>query len=286
MMPGQVEAWTQGAIDLVLQSIAASPSLRSWIVLKGAQALRLHLSGGRRSKDVDGYLTREFEQQAGTLEERRERIREELRSMLLQSLALLQRTDLSVSRVEVREFRDERTGEVFPEFVLVVYLRQENRVRPPLPLELSPSEPSSQLPQTFALGSASILVQPLERVCGEKLRAFLSSLPSHRRRMGERPHAARVRDLYDLAQVARLRPTVQSPFWEAVSQEFVLACRSRKVECAGMESFAEGWENTRRAYEREPAYRDIGFDEVHQVLLSLVSVFAAIGVLPITVAPQ
>ncbi len=73
----------------------------------------------------------------------------------------------------------------------------------------------------------------LERITGEKMRAYLTSLPVYRSKIGRRPDTPRFKDLYDLARIRRRFDLADNAFWRTASREFGLACESRFVDCAG-----------------------------------------------------
>lgn len=60
--------------------------------------------------------------------------------------------------------------------------------------------------------------------------------------------APRVKDLHDLARILEARPIENENFWREASAEFILACKSRYVDCLGLETFHEAWVVTRQAY--------------------------------------
>jgi hypothetical protein len=84
-------------------------------------------------------------------------------------------------------------------------------------------------------------VYALHRIAGEKLRAYLTSLPAYRRKMKGGDREFRVKDLHDLARIVRARPPSDAEFWAQAGREFKLACESRLVDCQGLESFMEDW---------------------------------------------
>ena len=89
------------------------------------------------------------------------------------------------------------------------------------------------------LGKESIWAYTLERIAGEKLRAFLSSLPQYREKVKKRGEAVRVKDIYDIERIARVHPLDNGEFWSKAGEEFRLACESRFVDCLGIDSFEQ-----------------------------------------------
>ncbi len=130
-----------------------------------------------------------------------------------------------------------------------------------------PLTPASTAP--FRAGAGFVTAYTLERIAGEKLRAFLTTLPPYRDKMALPPRPIRAKDLQDLARILRARPLDGGPFWPVAAGEFRVACLARRVDCAGWPSFdpfetlaadawardatlppapafAEGWEAARR----------------------------------------
>lgn len=54
-----------------------------------------------------------------------------------------------------------------------------------------------------------VMAYTLQRIAGEKLRAFLSSLPTYRRQVKTPGEVVRVKDIYDLACILRVAPYCQ-----------------------------------------------------------------------------
>jgi hypothetical protein len=112
----------------------------------------------------------------------------------------------------------------------------------------------------------------LQRIAGEKLRAFLSTLPAYRRKICKPGDAVRVKDLYDLCRIERHTSISETGFWMDVGHEFRLACASRFVDCAGLSTFEEALMDTESAYVADKTLdiTDIGFNEAHESLRRIV----------------
>ena len=93
----------------------------------------------------------------------------------------------------------------------------------------------------------------------------------------------RVKDLYDIASIARSKPLSDIPFWTTAGNEFRLACESRGIDCNGRDSFVEGWAETREHYLKEPIIpKDIPFTEVEGTIESIIDFWGNIGIVPFT----
>jgi hypothetical protein len=117
-----------------------------------------------------------------------------------------------------------------------------------------------------------VMAYTLERIAGEKLRAFLTSLPAYSRKVRRSERAVRTKDLYDLAGIVLEKPLSDTDFWDAVGEEFRRACASRLVDCAGLASFEEGLEITRASYETDASIRNtaVSFEDVWNAIRAIV----------------
>jgi hypothetical protein len=123
----------------------------------------------------------------------------------------------------------------------------------------------------------------LERMAGEKLRAFLSSLPKYRKKLELKIHPPRAKDLYDLSRICRKRPLDETDFWRVVGTEFRLACQSRCIDCHGIQTFTEQWEETAEVYAKDPTIPDdVPFCEAEGNLRQIVGFLSRDGLFPLT----
>ena len=69
--------------------------------------------------------------------------------------------------------------------------------------------------------------------------------------------------------------------WRTAGREFRLACESRYVDCAGIETFAEDLGTTRQIYEADPTLpKDIPFVEAWATVQAAVELFMGFGIIP------
>ena len=125
----------------------------------------------------------------------------------------------------------------------------------------------------------------MERIAGEKLRAFLSSLPEYRDKFNRPGKDVRAKDLYDLALILRHRPVSNEAFWRTAADEFRHACHSRKVDCEGLSTFRQNWRTTRQIYETSSLPDDVSFVDAETALTEIVDQLRKFGVLPIRADP-
>ncbi len=134
---------------------------------------------------------------------------------------------------------------------------------------------------TIQLNGRPIQAVTLERMVGEKLRAFISGLPAYRSKIQKPTHPPRAKDLYDLARIRRKRPLEDREFWRISGGEFYLACKSRCIDCEGSRTFKERWDKTEREYSGNPiASGDVPFTEAEETVDQVVALLGEIGPIP------
>ena len=125
----------------------------------------------------------------------------------------------------------------------------------------------------------------LPRIAGEKLRAFLTSLPAYRRKLARPGELARAKDIYDLACIAQERPLSDRTFWNAAGREFRTASASRYVDCAGLGTFEEDLDVTRATYDADATIpKNISFGVAWAILTAIVQLMESLGLIPFAFA--
>ena len=130
-------------------------------------------------------------------------------------------------------------------------------------------------------GDYVVRAYTLERIAGEKLRAFLSSLPCYISKIGKRPDTVRVKDIYDLDRIITRHPITDNSFWDIAAEEFYSACKSRFIDCTGLDSFSENLENTKTLYKKDPTLpKNIAFDKAWNNIVQIVDYFEQLNIIP------
>jgi hypothetical protein len=94
----------------------------------------------------------------------------------------------------------------------------------------------------------------------------------------------RVKDLYDLARILRVRPITNRDFWLKASEDFRLACESRYIDCDGLVTFHQVWPATRQAFEDDPTLpKDVPFAEAESALGQIVGLMVKEKMLPLSI---
>jgi hypothetical protein len=281
--------WKSEVLDVVFEALAASEALTSLLVYKGARVLNRRLrSSDRQSLDIDSNLVARA---AAALD------REEQMRVLEQEIAAaLDRhfeTEVPV-RYELEGVRvkpDPKLGQAHPlgwdAFRIRLQIRDLRRVNVVgLPaLEIDVAAPEMLLEgstEPLEVGGHEVVAYSLPRLAGEKLRAFLSTLPEYRRKVRRQGEAIRVKDIYDLGRIAReYPPEEEDAFWRQVGAEFRVACESRFVDCQGVSTFEQNLEVIRQSYENSPILpADIPFGQAWAVVRTVVHMFETWEVVP------
>lgn len=287
MAPDQQRAWKDSVLQEILQAIARDPELRRVIIFKGARILNLHLGTTRQSLDIDSNLDTDFHESMSGPEQEAAWFQEHLLTALRHRFEDQDPVRFTLDSVAVR-----RNPPRFPHprgwDMLVAEIRlTDERFRgvrglPVLELEIAAPEPlGPQAVCELSIDGASIQAYTLHRIAGEKLRAFLTSLPAYRQKMSGGERAVRVKDLHDLSRILSARPIPDRIFWSAAAAEFRLACESRRVDCEGPATFKQNLEVTRQSYESDPALKAIPWMEAEQALDQVLGFLAEQGIFPL-----
>jgi Nucleotidyl transferase AbiEii toxin, Type IV TA system len=286
-MDGPTQAqWTNEVLNEVFLAVIAAEPLRNALIFKGARILNLHLGDSRASLDIDSNVAPELVASFPGLEAQAAFLEAELSPALRRYFErqVPVRFELVAVKVERRPPKGHPRG--WTALLMRVQVRDNLRAGilglPRLEIDVAaPETLGSDAVETMAVNGSPAKVYALHRIAGEKLRAYLTSLPAYRRKMlgGEREF--RVKDLHDLARILRTRLASDLEFWTKAGREFKLACESRLVDCRGLESFMESWPLARERYEADTNLRRVPFLEVEQALKVLVDLFESQGVFPL-----
>lgn len=272
-------------LDEVFKALASSQELSQQLIYKGARVLRLRLQEFlRASFDIDASLAT-FAANVQMASD--ERSREQMRSLVHRVINdYFEAQDLVRYQLERSTIINRRKTGPHPRGWDVYWL--ELHVRnlagegaagtgsDPLRIDIAAAELwSDRSLSPLDIDGRTVSAVTLERIAGEKLRAFLSSLPYYRKKIHGRAKARRaedsdgrrVKDLYDLVRIARRYPVTDGDFWQTASTEFRLACQSRCIDCGGYISFRQGWDETRQDYEADRTLPDdVSFEQVEETL--------------------
>jgi len=287
MNPADADRWKSAVLDEVFAALAASEQLHECLVFKGARVLNIRLGGGRQSLDLDSNLAASFVKKYSEREGQRAFLEEHIARAIHRHFERLEpvRYELTNLRVRSQSTKDHPMGwEAFVVRMNVNDLTTNVKALPAQEIDVaSPEELLQTSVSLLDVGGHQVYAYTLERIGGEKLRAFLSSLPTYRRKLKKPGEAVRVNDLYDLARIRRARPLDEVEFWMSVAKEFHVACQSRFIDCQGVATFQEQWEVTRKTFEAT-APKDIQFAEAEATLQEVVKFLETRKILPFAFA--
>jgi hypothetical protein len=286
--PQDARDWKNTVLEEVFTGIAASEALAGILIFKGARVLARQLpEAARQSLDIDANCSREF------LTNYPDR---QAQATILQGhfyLAVRRqfeigspvRYQLEEARVTPQPPKDHPLGWNAFEVQLRVsdMSRASQRGIPNLLIDIAhPEELTAHSTTTLEIGGNEIRAYALHRIAGEKVRAFLSSLPDYQAKTGRSGNIVRAKDIYDLARILQFRPLTGAEFWRDAAAECRVACLSRYVDCDGWASFNDYEQKVRAIYEREPTIpSDVSFAMAWQALREIVARFVELGVFPI-----
>ena len=278
------EKWINFVLNEVFQAVIEWEPLRDVLIFKGARILNLHLGESRQSLDIDSNVTPEMA----------------LCDLDAQELFLREQTPLALRRYFERQMpvryklagvkvvRNPPQGHIrgWNQFKLKIEI-QDNSLAgvlslPKLELEVAAQESlGPNAVEELDIHGSPAKVYALHRIAGEKLRAYLTSLPAYRRKMKGGERNFRVKDLHDIARILRARSQEDAKFWLAASREFLLACESRLVDCRGLETFMEDWPQARVRYEADGSLAMVPFAEAEQALKTVVGLLEQQKIFPV-----
>jgi len=282
----QSENWKFEVISQILLALAKNEHLKNNLVFKGALILNEYLPTQRKSLDIDANFVRAFINNFPSRERQKSFLRKHLKQALSRHFETQDpvRFGLSNLQVEPKPRNDHPRG--WDAFLITISLTDHEKtgVRglPKLTIDLAaPESLSENSLSEMSLGGSRIQVYSLERIAGEKARAFLSTLRTYRDKVKRPGKAVRVRDLYDLTRIIRARTISDRTFWNIAGSEFKLACESRFVDCSGVDSFREGWSETSELYKKSPIIpKDIPFEEVTAAISAIANYWRETGIIP------
>jgi hypothetical protein len=248
--------------------------------------LNVHLGSGRQSLDLDSNLMRDFVERHPDREEQRQVLERYVHRAISRHFETQDPVRSALQDLTVKSYPPRSHPMGWDAFKIKLKVTDLARIGvKALPgIEIDVAAPEDLLPtsiSTAMIGKNRPLAYTLERIAGEKMRAFLSSLPAYRAKLGRPGESVRAKDLYDLARILRTCPIGKSDFWETVGREFRIACRSRYIDCFGLDTFVEQWQVTANTYSRDPTIpKDISIEEARTALEGIVGFMTSNSIIP------
>lgn len=283
------DRWQSDVLDQIFEALAAYQPIADSMVFKGARVLNLRLGHSRQSLDIDGNLSSAFAASVLTQDARLSFFEKHLPLALARHFDRQEPVRFTSDSVTIarRPKTDHPRG--WDGFMIKLRISDQQvgntNSLPDLGLDINAPEPvSAHAIAPLKIGRYEVQAYTLQRIAAEKLRAFLTSLPSYRAKMQpkKRPVPIRTKDLHDLARICRTKdPEVNSPFWEQVAEDFRLACQQRFVDCNGLRTFQDTWEVTKADYVHDAKLSSVHFDEAEAALHSVTGVLSSLKIFPL-----
>ena len=280
------ERWKSQVLDEIFVALAASEQLDEALVFKGARVLNIRLGIGRQSLDLDSNLTAPFVQRYPDREAQRVFLEQEITRAVRRHFERQEPVRYELIAVKVGTYPPKSHPMGWDAFKVRMNVNDLSKHVSGLPaLEIDVAAPEELLDTSVAtieVGGHRVHAYTLERIAGEKLRAFLSSLPAYRAKVKKQGDAVRAKDLYDVSRIRGVHGLDQVEFWRLAGEELRVACRSRYIDCQGLTTFQEQWAVTRKTYEEATIPKDISFAEAEATRLAFVRFLEAQGIVPFT----
>ncbi len=280
------DRWKSEALNHIFQALIVSEDINKTLIFKGARILNLILGDERQSLDIDSNLTVEFTQKFPDRESQKRFLDEHVNPAITRYFNRQEPVRYELKRIRIDPTKPHPLG--WDAFTVSISLIDHEKAHvqglPSLDVDIAaPEELNARSVMSMTFGTYPFRAYTLERIAGEKMRAFLSTLSAYRKKVKKPGEAVRVKDLHDLARILRAHPITKTTFWEEVGIQFKLACKSRFVDCQGLSTFQENWEFTRDTYEKDTRLRDtVPFPDAENALKTIVSFIEAKHIVPFT----
>ena len=286
MNPESRDQWINEILNEVFLAVIAWEPLRNALIFKGARILNLHLGDSRQSLDIDSNIAPELVASTPDLGAQAAFLEQQIAPALRRHFERQNPVKYRLGRVNVDRQPPKGHLRGWDAFLLRIEVQDNSKAGVlGLPmLEIDVAAPETLGPnavETLEVQRIPARVYALHRIAGEKLRAYLTSLPAYRRKMQGGDREFRVKDLHDIARILRARPVLDAKFWNDAGHEFQLACQSRLVDCRGLESFMENWPQAHERYETDASLRNVPFDEAEHALKTVVGFIEKQGIFPL-----
>ncbi len=239
--------------------------------------MNARLGGGRQSLDLDANLMKDFVERHPDREEQRRYLETHIKRAISRHFERQDPVTFALKGLTVKTYPPKSHPMGWDAFKVKLIIDDLTKagVKGLPGIEIDVAAPEELLESSISsvmIRGNRVYAYTLERIAGEKLRAFLSSLPTYRAKSKKPGESVRAKDLYDVARIHRVFPMKRSEFWEAVGREFRIACRSRYIDCKGLETFIEQWEITAATYIKDSTIPvGISIGEARSTLETIVS---------------
>ncbi len=201
--------WKEEVQIEILESLLTHVPLQPVLVFKGAHVLNERLQEpGRRSLDIDSNLLQGFVQSTPDRTTQQAILERELQLAISRYFQSQSPVMYSLQKIHVKP----RPSRLHPRgwdaydvrISIIDHTRSGVLGLPSITLDIAAPEALRQNSiAPLRQNEATVWAYTLERITGEKLRAFLSSLPAYRTKVAKPGEAVRVKDVFDIARIHR-----------------------------------------------------------------------------------
>lgn len=263
------QLWIRDALDSIFEAFACSSDVKNMLIFKGARILNMHLHNkGRMSLDIDSNVSYRLLRQNTTKSSQAEAIATTIQTSLQSYFLHQKRLRYQLSKVTIfpkppKEDHPFGWNGFELKINLIDNTLKSQRGVPSLKIDIAyPEELTDNSICTMPTLSGEIKCYSLERITGEKMRAYLSTLPEYCNKIGKIFRDIRVKDVYDLSKILRYKPITDIRFWNIAGKEFKVACSSRYIDCQGITSFQQNISKAKMLYQGDKTIpKDISCDQ-------------------------
>lgn len=284
----QRDQWIDGVLVEVMKALMGDEKLRAALVFKGAWILNFHLGENRHSMDIDAAAEPMWAKAMECLDAEEAYLDKYLPRAVTRHFENQNPVRFALEKTKITRNPPQHPRNwdmIQVSLTIKDSLNPTVRGLPAVELEVSaPETYGADAVETRDFLGVPAQVYALHRIAGEKLRAYLTSLPEYRRKMEGtigRERAVRVKDLHDTARILKARPITDLDFWTRAASEFRLACASRYVDCESANTFKQGWEQVRARYTEDRHLASVSFAEVEAAIDQVLAFFSEMDVFPL-----
>src|ERR1039457_3167696 len=172
--------WINEILNEVFLAVIAWEPLRNALIFKGARILNLHLGDSRQSLDIDSNIAPELVASTPNLGAQASFLEEQISPALRRHFERQNPVKYKLGRVNVVGKPPKGHLRGWNAFLLRIEVQDNSlagvRGLPMLEIDVA-------APETLNVQGIPARVYALHRIAGEKLRAYLTSLPAYRRKM-------------------------------------------------------------------------------------------------------
>jgi len=280
------DRWKSKALDEIFTALAADNEIETCLVFKGARVLNARLGGGRQSLDLDSNLMQDFVDRHPDREEQKSYLERQMKRAITHHFEGQDPVRFQLRGLTIKTYPPKTHPMGWDAFKVKLNVEDSTKsgVKGLPGIEIDVAAPEELLAtsiSTVTVGKYQARAYTLERIAGEKMRAFLSTLRTYKLKVKKPGESVRAKDLYDLARIHGAHPVEKGDFWITAGQEFRVACRARYIDCLGIHTFTEQWEVTAETYSKDPTIpADISIIEATSALESIVSFMQSKGIIP------